>query len=141
MRLERETMNDLIKWLLRKREVFGNVSHDDWSTPSWLMVLFRDWYDPCPLRGSGGLETEWRDRTYVNPPYSNPMPWVEKAIAENEKGKTIVMLLKLDTSTKWFLKLQEAGAHFMTFFGRLQFSRMKKAPFPSVLVILEGRES
>ena len=120
-------------------EVINNISHNNWSTPSWLMLLFQDWYDPCPLKGTNGLNREWQNKTYINPPYSNPTLWVNKAILENKKGKTIVLLLKLDTSTKWFLSLQEANAHFITFFGRLKFSNKKSAPFPSVLVILEGK--
>jgi len=122
-------------------EVINNISHDNWSTPKWLMILFKDWFDPCPLNGNNGLNIEWKDKTYVNPPYSNPTPWVEKAIIENKKGKTIAMLLKLDTSTKWFLMLQEANAHFITFFGRLKFSNSKSALFPSVLVILENNKA
>lgn len=132
-------------------EVTGNKSHDNWSTPLWIMEIFKDWFDPCPIgkfykQASGkeptsdGLKIAWMDHTYVNPPYSDPEPWVNKAIAENKKGKTIALLMKLDTSTRWFLKLQEAGGHFITFFGRLRFSNKGVAPFPSVLVILEGKK-
>ena len=120
-------------------EAINNKNNDNCSTPSWIMLLFKDWFDPCPIEGSMGLTRTWNYRTYVNPPYSNPEPWVDKAISENKLGKTIVLLLKLDTSTKWFFKLQEANAHFMTFFGRLKFSNKGVAPFPSVLVILEGK--
>ena len=63
------------------------------------------------------------------------MPWVEKAIAENKKGKVVVLLVKHDSSTKWYAKLHEAGAHFLPISGRLSFSG-KAAPFPSVLVVL-----
>lgn len=118
---------------------------DSWKTPSWLLKLFVGWYDPCPINGTKGLEKDWKDKTFVNPPYSNPLPWVEKALAENAKGKTIALLLKLDTSTRWFLKLQECPkSHFITFFGRLKFEGQRQnypANFPSVLCILEGREA
>ena len=75
------------------------------------MKIFDSWFDPCPLDENpkfNGLEVSWGHRTYVNPPYSNPLPWVEKAIEESKKGKTIIMLLNVDTSTKWFAKLNEA---------------------------------
>ena len=97
---------------------------DNWGTPDWLMNVFKDWFDPCPFNPNpsmDGLSIEWKDKTYVNPPYSNPLKWVEKAIEENKKGKIIVMLLKVDTSTRWFAKLNEAGAHFLWLHGRLKF--------------------
>jgi DNA N-6-adenine-methyltransferase (Dam) len=110
--------------------------NDDWETPLWLKGIFEEWFDPCPLHGSGGLEKEWGKKTFANIPYSEPTPWVDKAIEENKLGKTIVLLIKLDPSTKWFLKLQASGAHFVTFFGRLKFSAKDAAPFPSALAIL-----
>ena len=87
---------------------------------------------------------------YVNPPYSNPLPWVEKAIYEIDKypDSTIVMLLKHDSSTRWFRMLHEAGATFLMFQGRLDFDSPDGlgivgscASFPSVLVVLSGYRS
>ncbi len=117
---------------------------DNYATPNWLMKIFGSWYDPCPLVQSptdivDGLNTNWKDFTYVNPPYSNPLKWVEKAIEESNKGKTIVMLLRVDTSTKWFAKLVEAKAHILWFNKRLRFANNKPANFPSMLVILDGQ--
>ncbi len=120
---------------------------DSWATPEWLMDIFGcgDWFDPCPLIEKDdpffidGLEIDWERRTYINPPYSNPLPWVEKAIKEQKKGNTIVMLLNVDTSTKWFAKLNEANAHFIWFSERLKFSEKNASPRPSMLVILEGK--
>ena len=120
---------------------------DSWGSPSWLMEIFEDWYDPCPLEDQHykGLEFPWKDKTYVNPPYSNPLPWVEKAIAESKLGKTIVMLLKVDTSTKWFQRLVEAKAKIFWLNGRIKFrkydyvkGKTKETPagFPSMLVVL-----
>ena len=113
---------------------------DNYETPSWLMKVFEDWFDPCPMNPElyvNGLEVEWEDKTYVNPPYSNPLKWVEKAIEESKKGKTVVMLLRVDTSTKWFAKLVEAGAEILWFNKRLRFIDNKPANFPSMLVILK----
>lgn len=121
---------------------------DNWGTPDWLMNVFEDYFDPCPLNENpeiDGLSIEWKDKTYVNPPYSNPLKWVEKAIEENKKGKIIVMLLKVDTSTRWFAKLNEAGAKFFWLHGRLKFKgrnyfngsgKLSPANFPSMLAIL-----
>jgi len=115
---------------------------DNWETPEWIMEMFKEWFDPCPLNDNpayDGLKFNWKDKTYVNPPYSNPLPWVEKAIEESKKGKTIVMLLNVDTSTKWFAKLNEAGAHVLWFAERLKFSESNASPRPSMLVILSGK--
>ena len=87
-----------------------------------------------------GLEAEWskyHDQIYINPPYSNPLPWVEKAIIERDLNPcVIVMLLKHDSSTQWWAKLHEAGARFLPIMGRLKHGTGTAAPFPSVLVVL-----
>ena len=115
--------------------------NDNYKTPKWLMNIFEDWFDPCPLNDNpkiDGLGIEWKSKTYVNPPYSNPLKWVEKAIEESNKGKMVVMLLRVDTSTKWFAKLIEAKAEILWFNKRLKFIDGKSANFPSMLVILKG---
>ena len=112
---------------------------DNYRTPDWILNIFDNWFDPCPLNENptiDGLLLDWKDKTYVNPPYSRPMDWVKKAIAENKKGKTIAMLLKVDTSTKWFAKLVEANAKIMFIHGRLKHHTGKPANFPSMLVVL-----
>ena len=120
------------------------MNNDNYATDKKIMEMFKDWYDPCPLNDNpeiDGLKLDWKDKTYVNPPYSKPLPWIEKAIEENKKGKRIVMLLRMDTSTKWFAKLQEAGATFMWINGRLRFNTGKPAPFPSMIVLLNKEET
>ena len=121
---------------------------DDWGTPDWLMGLFEDWYDPCPLNcQEDNLTIEWDSEyrehqpngIYIYPPYSNPKPWVEKAIETNHKyGTKIVMLLKHDSSTQWYRMLKEAGARFLMVEGRLTFKGPNSKPcaFPSVLAVL-----
>lgn len=39
---------------------------------------------------------------WCNPPYSNPMPWVKKALEAQKDGLGVVMLLNQDTSVGWF---------------------------------------
>lgn len=132
-----------------------HLSKDSYATDNWIQAMFpispsyakcakdaKLWFDPCPLNDNwtrNGLECAWLPRTFVNPPYSNVMPWVEKAIFLNKsEGFTIVMLLKHDSSTKWFAKLQEAKAKFMMIQGRLKFKTGKGCAFPSVIAVLEG---
>lgn len=116
--------------------------NDNYSTDVRIMELFDNWFDPCTLskgelRDFDGLGSNWKDKTFVNPPYSNPLKWVKKAIEENKKGKTIVMLLNMDCSTEWFKLLQENNAMFFWINGRLRFGGLKQpSNKPSMLVIL-----
>lgn len=125
-------------------ETMYHKGNDDCATPNWIRKpIFGDWYDPCPLSHGhterDGLNSDWSgNRVFVNPPYSKPLPWVEKAIMESKRGKTIVLLLKHDSSTVWYAKLCEAGAHFLPILGRLHFNNGGPAPFPSILVVLSG---
>jgi len=126
-------------------------SSDDFATPEWLMNVFRMFHDPCQLGqkhfAPDSLNGSWeephhRGGMFINPPYSDPKPWVEKAIRTHKQFQTtIVMLLKHDSSTEWYRLLHEAGAHFLMFQGRLDFSghnaiKNSSHPFPSVLAVL-----
>lgn len=116
---------------------------DCYSTPNYLRKIFSGYYDPCPisngeLRNNDGLG-DWKDKTFVNPPYSNPLPWVLKAIEENKKGKEIILLLKCDPSTNVYRILHENKAHILLFNERIKFNG-KTPNFPSMLAILESKE-
>lgn len=39
---------------------------------------------------------------YLNPPYSDPMPWIKKAAGAQLRGLGVVMLLNCDPSVGWF---------------------------------------
>lgn len=110
---------------------------DDYPTPDWLKKYFEDWSDPCPLNPTfDGLEVYWPDQTFANIPYSNPLPWVEKAIKSSMVNNRVVLLVRVDTSTKWWLKLVECGARFAFFHGRIKFTGKGSPPFASALVFL-----
>lgn len=115
---------------------------DKYNTPKWILDMFPDHFDPCPIDWKegdpDGLKINWATRNFVNPPYSETEKWVKKALEEAKKGNKIVMLLRMDTSTKWFRNLLEAGANFWISWDRLHFAG--RAPFPSILVILNGEQ-
>ena len=130
----------------------GRTQPDDsYATDSWILQLVGSHYDPCPMNTefdpvihNNGLLTDWVEESYehngkifLNPPYSNVQPWITKAIAAAEDGCTIILLLKHDSSTKWYMQLCEAGAHFLPIHKRLRFNCKSAAAFPSVLVVLE----
>lgn len=127
------------------------MSSDDYRSDLWILDLFgkdQGYFDPCPYKaldaGKNGLAVDWVlfGRIYVNPPYSEPHKWVDKALETlleaNMRNReiTIVMLLKHDSSTRWFRKLHEAGAHFLLISERLSYQTGKTANFPSVIAIL-----
>lgn len=112
---------------------------DSYATPNWLMGVFEDFFDPCPFNPNfkeDGLKMDWKRKTYVNPPYSNPLPWIKKAIEEKNNGKLIVMLLKSDTSTEVFRLCHEFGE--VCFFARRIKFNGRTPYFPSMLVIFNG---
>jgi len=85
-----------------------------WLTPPELMgqlqAEFGFDFDACPYprpEGFDGLTIEWGSSTYVNPPFGGPTAWVRKAIAENQKGKRVVIVFPM---YKWIHLLLEAGA-------------------------------
>lgn len=90
-----------------------------WLTPPDLMdSLQKEFdfdFDACPFPRPfefDGLETEWGNSTYVNPPFQGPTAWVRKAIAEHKKGKTVVFMFPTD---KWIHYLLQAGAELRSF--------------------------
>ena len=72
----------------------------------------------------------------MNPPYSNPTPWVKKAYEESCKGSLVVGLLRGDTSTRWFHDWVYPYAEIRFVKGRLKFVNAEDgALFPSAVVI------
>jgi len=106
---------------------FADGNGDDkkhyWLTPPELMEElnkeFNFDFDPCPFPlpdGFDGLEDEWGESNYVNPPFGSIIhngkkkgmtAWVRKALKEFGKGKKVVMVYPID---KWILMLLQAGA-------------------------------
>lgn len=125
----------------------ATLSHntDEYKTPSKIYEWYikAGYYDPCPINHKkNGLEIEWKEFNFVNPPYSQLKKWVEKAITEHKKGKSIIMLIPARTDTKAFKLLYEYGATFTFITGRLHFNDSKNpAPFPSMFVNITGSES
>jgi phage N-6-adenine-methyltransferase len=70
---------------------------------------------------SNALCNYWGDSNWCNPPYSNIGPWVDKAIIEHSRKKTIVMLVPADTSVKWFKKAFDSCNEVRFISGRISF--------------------
>jgi len=94
-----------------------------WLTPpelyNQLNEEFAFTFDPCPYPkpdNFDGLDAEWGESNYVNPPFGvvlhkgkkkGATAWARKCIEESKKGKKVVMVYPID---KWVLMLLEAGA-------------------------------
>lgn len=110
---------------------------DEWETP---MVFFNKIntshgpfdLDPCArpetakapnyfTKADDGLSKEWRGRVWCNPPYSNPRPWIEKALRSFPNIARAVFLLPNSTDTTWFHELVKPNAEIIFLRGRIRF--------------------
>ena len=129
------------------------VHSDNWSTPKEfydkLDAEFHFDFDPCPLNGRGGLDSDWGDRNYVNPPYSQKLKeaFVQKAIEQSGMGKLCVMLLPVSTSTRLFHDWIKPNATEIRFVrGRIKFLGVNtkgeyvtnKTPMHDSMVVIFG---
>lgn len=117
-------------------------SSDEWATPSKLYAKFmhENYFDPCPMkRDFDGLLIEWKEKNFVNPPYSHLKEWINKALIEHAKGREVVLLIPARTDTNNFARLWEYGVEIQFIKGRLHFNDKGTAPFPSMLVKLTGK--
>lgn len=137
------------------------VHKDDWATPEsfyeQLNNEFKFEFDPCPFQHNiekwDGLNIEWKERNFINPPYSRELKekFINKAVSESKLGKLCVMLLPVSTSTKIFHEVILPNATDIRFVkGRLKFSGVntfgefvsnKPAMHDSMVVIFDYRKS
>lgn len=106
------------RWLGSKTP---DVYRDSWQTPKWLFNYFSKMAGGFQLDAAAddvnhlcaeyfteeddGLSQEWPEKAsvWLNPPYSDPYPWVEKAIEQVlDNNCTVYMLLPDDISNAWF---------------------------------------
>ena len=125
-------------------------STDEWSTPPEFVLALEQRLgkfdlDPCArpetakaphyfTKDDNGLLQPWYGLVWVNPPYSCPKLWVEKAIAETtirHHNVRVVMLLPAAVDTAWFhdLVLPNADVEFVR--GRLRFHGWAGTPIGS----------
>lgn len=96
-----------------------DIDRDTWCTPKWLTDAIGHFeLDPCANershvrseysyrldRGEDGLKlgpsVTGDNRVFINPPYSDVMPWVKAY-----RHARFAFLLKFDPSTRWFAEL------------------------------------
>lgn len=73
----------------------------------------------CGLRWAWN---RWPQTFFMNPPHSNVLPWIDKAIEEVRLGAVGLVLLPMDPSTKWFRRtVLFASRVYIVINGRIQF--------------------
>lgn len=127
-----------------------------WLTPPEVYKKLDDEfhfdYDPCPCpvpEGHNGLEVEWGQVSYVNPPFRKhdgvdgrgPTAFVRKAIEESKKGKTVVLMIPVQSYVNLLI---EAGAELRSA-GRVKWLEADtkepcKSPSPIGCFILRGKK-
>lgn len=109
------------------------TSSDEWYTPIELIHSLGA-FDLDPACGplceantarrkygpaEDGLAQEWKGRVWLNPPFSNARPWVEKLVQHGDG----VLLVFCRSDAIWFQKTVEIAGGFFMLSGRTQFTR------------------
>lgn len=105
-------------------------------------------FDPCPCpkpEGYDSTKIEWGISNFVNPPFHRengigPTAFMRKAIEENKKGKTVVLVAPTQSYVNLML---EAGAELRSM-GRIRWLHKEtkepcKDPSPITAFILRGK--
>ena len=115
----------------RRDKTLEGTLRDSWTTPKVLAAnLVKEWFltldvasspenKKCPLRCDDGLTDWWTGNVWCNPPYSDILPWAERAL---ESDVLSVLLLPARTASPWFRMLvSNPRVSWWTFKGRVRF--------------------
>ena len=87
---------------------------------------------------TNGLAHKWiANRVFMNHPYSDSKTWVPYAVSQYELGyaKELILLIKLDVSTKWWRSVSQYP--WLAVNKRMRFGAASSAaPFQSAVVYL-----
>lgn len=143
-----------------KNQMENDSNENHWKTPSYvydpLNAEFNFDFDPCPLRHDitmwNGLEIEWKNSNFINPPYDRKLKelFVKKAVEESKKGKLCVLLLPVSTSTELFhetilpnftdLRFVRRRIKFEGYNLKGEFVKSKVGINDSMIIVFDGRK-
>jgi phage N-6-adenine-methyltransferase len=128
---------------------------DEWGTPQKLFDIYNSEFnfnlDVCAseinfkcadyhTRESSGLVQDWKESNWCNPPYSNQLPWVRRAVSEVGSENTSVLLMKYDPSTKHGVFAAEEADEIRIVTHRIKFEGAPTgANFPSAFAVFRPR--
>ena len=136
--------------LFNKKKAMLSTNVQAWRTPKdfydEINKEFNFDFDPCPINEQfDGLNVEWGNSNYVNPPFKDKNKWIIKSYQEWKKVKDVVMLFPVrGTDTKIFHEYVIGNAEIRFIKGRLVFDYANgdkgkyPAPFPTMLLIFKG---
>jgi phage N-6-adenine-methyltransferase len=133
-------------------EILFSSQSFEHETPQWLFDKLNELFvfevDVCSTHENAkcakyytimdnGLECDWGEVAWCNPPYGRDIiQWVKKACEHSKNGGVVVMLLPSRTDTIWFQKYVYNQSFVCFVKGRLRFGGVKRdAPFPSIVAI------
>ena len=91
----------------------------------------------CYDETDDGLTKPWKGKVFMNHPYSDSKNWIPYGVLQYESGVTseMVMLIKLDVSTKWWRSV--SSYPWIGINKRLKFGDGRgAAPFQSAIIYL-----
>jgi hypothetical protein len=140
---------------LTKAMLTAGTSEQEVRTPGEIIARVSEAFgglgialDPCaPTRSDpsfyaeryvreaeNGLAVPWVDRTFVNPPFNDLVPWLEKAQTEAARGLRIVLLVPFRSHRAWFTRAL-ASADSVTLEPGVRFVGFPTA-FPAPIALL-----
>lgn len=103
--------------LERVRKVLGAIDLDPASNSvGQRHVQATTWYD----RETNGLTKRWSGRVWLNPPYSDPAPFVRK-LAQSPDVTASMVVVNNAADTRWFHELAEHSDRMLLTLGRIGF--------------------
>ena len=139
------------------RNIFPNVRakdpySDEWYTPQTLVrSLGKFDLDPCAgpcnhaveniRRPDCGLSIKWKGRVWLNPPYLEISPWLERMIDHNNG----ILIVNARPETNWFQNTARYATSLFFPKGRIKFERpgggSKNPPVGSCLMSFGTRNA
>ena len=117
-------------WIIEHvRAMVGSIELDPCANP-WSNEIVQPEYGISKHDGMDGL-FRWSEiatrNVWLNPPYSNPKPWAQRAVEAADDGLEVFALMKLDPSTEWSRILRERPRAVCDFHKRIRFEGGKYA--------------
>lgn len=120
------------------RNEFGILVRDTYCTPMWFAELLPEVdLDPATNprshirarrtymveRRQNGLKLPWKGMIWLNPPYSDPVPWALKLYDSYEAGTLTDagLLVNIDSSTMWWRAVTHVCSHMLMLTRRVAF--------------------
>jgi phage N-6-adenine-methyltransferase len=89
-----------VEFIEAARTVMGSIDTDPASNDTAQAFIQAGTYY---TKETNGLAQTWGPNVWLNPPYAEPLPWIEKLLAEFEAGNTkqAILLVNTANSPQW----------------------------------------